>query len=119
MTANAAGGPQHNGLTDAARLRHMRRNARSFANSLLKTRRLEETSQQHEDRMMTWSVGLMGAALFGPPGLLETACNESRNLVIVAAPWAMGVMLALIERLVGGWHRVASSCHLARRWGGA
>src|SRR5262249_48206460 len=108
-----------NGLTDAARLRHMRRNTRSFANSLLKTRRLEEASQRHEDRMLTWSVGLMGAALFATPALLETACHDSRNLVIVAAPWATGIMLALLGRVVGGWHRDASAFHFAGRWAGA
>jgi hypothetical protein len=109
---------EHGGqLDDIARLRHMRRNARSFANALLKTRRLEEASEHHEDRMLTWSVGLMGAALFALPGLLATACGGNRHLVVVAAPWASGVVLALIGRLVGGWYRNASAYRFAGRWG--
>jgi hypothetical protein len=61
-------------LSDAYRVRHLRRNARSFLSMLVKTRRLTEASQRHEDRMLTWSVGLMGVALFALPPLLSTAC---------------------------------------------
>ncbi len=79
---------------------------------------MTEASQQHEDRMLTWSVGLMGAGLFTAPSLLSTACGSVKGQMVFVAPWAAGVMLALLGRVVGGWHRDADSFHFTSKWGG-
>lgn len=99
---------------DAQALRILRRNVRSYAASLAATRKLTDASQRHVDRMLTWSVGLMGAGLFALPNLVTTACGPARQSVgLVAAPWAAGIMLALLGRLVAAWHREADAFHFA------
>jgi hypothetical protein len=49
-------------------------NARAYANALREAQPKAEASQQHLDKMLTWAIGLMGAALFYLPNLLEQAC---------------------------------------------
>jgi hypothetical protein len=79
---------------------------------------MTEVSQQHEDRMLTWSIGLMGAGLFAAPSLLATPAGVANAHMAFAAPWAAGVPLALLGRVVGGWHRDADAFHFAGKWGG-
>jgi hypothetical protein len=111
------GAADDNPLTDPQRVRLMRRNLRSFAGMLATTRRLDEASQRHEDRMLTWSVGLMGGALFALPPVLNAACETTKGYALAAAPWALGVVCALVGRVVGGWHRDASRFHFAAKLG--
>ena len=67
-----------------------------------------EASQEHEDKMLTWLTGLMGAALFALPSILAGACSERQSLRIVAFPWVFGVLLALVGRAIGRQQREAN-----------
>jgi hypothetical protein len=113
-------GPRARDESDAGRrLKAMRRSARSFAFALTKTRRMTEDSQQHEDRMLTWLLGLMGAGLFALPSLLA-ACSSSvpSRMLWTAWPWAAGVLIALVGRVIGGMHRDADRMAFGAKWGG-
>src|SRR3989442_100628 len=56
---------------------------------------ISNSSQAHHDRMLTWSIGLMGAGVFSAYGHLSA---HSRGAVL--APWALGILLAILARLV-------------------
>jgi hypothetical protein len=104
---------------DPGTIKDLKRTARSYANTLMKTRPLTEASQQHEDTMLTWSIGLMGAGLFALPTFMTAARGPGkRGLVVVAGPWVVGILLALLGRLVGGWHRDADRMRFSGKWGG-
>ena len=117
MTPEAASGARE--VSEREKLRALRRNARSYANALTKTRRLTEASQEFEDTMLTWSIGLMGAGLFALPKFLSDACGTTKHsLLAIASPWALGILLALVGRIVGTWHREADALRFAGKWGG-
>jgi len=57
--------------------------------------KIGDASQAHHDRMLTWSIGLMGAGVFAAYGHLPT---HSRGAL---APWILGILFAILARLVG------------------
>jgi hypothetical protein len=93
-------------------------NARAYANALREAQPKAEASQQHLDQMLTWAIGLMGAALFYLPNLLEQACPAGIHprLVWIAVPWGLGILLALGGRVVGARHRDADSIAFYQKW---
>jgi len=54
--------------------------------------------QEHADRMLTWTLGLMGAALYTSYGLLGAAPPAARLCAL--APWLAGVLCALAGRIL-------------------
>ena len=82
-------------------------NARGYANALREAQPKAEASQRHLDQMLTWAIGLMGGALFYLPNLLQQACPSGvrPRLVWIAAPWVLGILLALVGRI---WGRVTA-----------
>lgn len=96
----------------------LRKNARAYVSALRRTRPLAAASQRHIDRMLQWAVALMGAGLLAIPTLLETACEIKRSPfpVWLAAPWLAGVVVALLGRIAGGFHRDADNFHFVRKW---
>lgn len=93
-------------------------NARGYANALREFQPKADASQQHADQMLTWAIGLMGAALFYLPNLLEQAClpGARPRLVWIAAPWGLGILLALGGRILSARHRDADSIAFYQKW---
>lgn len=60
----------------------------------------------------------MGAGLLAIPTLLDTACQIRRSpfLIWLAAPWLAGIVVALLGRIAGGFHRDADNFHFVRKW---
>ncbi len=73
-------------------------------------------SQEHGDNMLTWAVGLMGAGLFALPTFLTATCGHlSLSLPLLASPWALGVVLALLGRVFGGLRRDVEDFYFVRK----
>jgi hypothetical protein len=73
-------------------------------------------SQEHGDQMVTWATGLMGAGLLALPAFLTATCGPRRiSLVLPASPWAAGVIVALLARVLGGLRRDAEDTYHARK----
>ena len=54
--------------------------------------------QDHTDQMLTWLLGLMGAGLIAGLPLLKNAPVRAR--LIAAAPWLIGILVALGGRAI-------------------
>jgi len=54
---------------------------------------------KHDDAMLTWAIGLMGAGLFYANTLLADAPPGLRFLAL--APWIVGILTSLAGRVVG------------------
>src|SRR6266567_4508625 len=54
---------------------------------------------KHDDAMLTWAIGLMGAGLFYANTLLAAAPRGLRFLAL--APWIVGILTSLAGRVVG------------------
>jgi len=79
---------------------------------------MAEASQQHQDQVLTWAIGLMGGGLFYLPNLLAQTCSiDSRpRFVLIAGPWALGILLALVGRMVSAHHRHVDNLAFFRKW---
>jgi len=92
--------------------------ARAFIHALRETRPLQAASQLHQDQMLTWAIGLMGAGLFSVPSLLGFACTGGArsHLLWIAAPWTAGILFALVGRVVAANHRDADNLAFVQKW---
>ena len=73
-------------------------------------------SQEHGDQMLIWATGLMGAGLLALPTFLTATCGSGRmSLVLPASPWAGGVIVALLARVLAGLRRDAEDTYNARK----
>jgi hypothetical protein len=76
-------------------------------------------SQDHSDQMLVWAIGLMGAGLFALPAFLASTCNgpiEPNRVILAAAPWVLGVVLALLSRIFGSLRRDAEDLLLIAKF---
>src|SRR5713226_3425274 len=73
-------------------------------------------SQEHGDQMVIWATGLMGAGLLALPAFLTATCGSGRmSLVLPATPWAAGVIIALLARVLANLRRDAEDIYNARK----
>jgi hypothetical protein len=106
-------------MDDTERLRHLRRNASSYAATLRDTRKVVNLGQRHTDQMLTWSAWLMGAGLLALPAAFKDNCTSAKaDLLWVSIPWAVGLLFAYVGRMVAAEHRGADAYHYAAKWGG-
>jgi hypothetical protein len=54
---------------------------------------------KHDDAMLTWAIGLMGAGMFYANTLLANAPDGLRFLAL--APWIVGILASLAGRMIG------------------
>jgi hypothetical protein len=90
---------------------------KSYADSLARVRELAASEQSKVDGMLTWSVGLMGAGLLGVHSTLGTCGIKGAALLSVAAPWLIGILFAVLGRVLAMHHRQADGLFFARKWG--
>ncbi len=85
------------------------RNARSYSGMLIRVKQMSVRSMLHDDKMLSWIAGLMGAGLLALPTVVDAARSVKPipRLFLVAAPWALGVLFAVAGRIVSGKHRDA------------
>jgi hypothetical protein len=78
---------------------------------------LAAAEQGKVDAMLTWSVGLMGAGLFGVHSTLGTCGVKGVVLLGLVSPWLIGILLAVLGRILAMHHRTADGLLFARKWG--
>jgi hypothetical protein len=67
--------------------------------------RISQASHSHRDRMLTWTVGLMGGGLLRLRSLIGALCTDRRHLLgWVMSSWLFGIILALVVRIIGERH---------------
>jgi hypothetical protein len=99
-----------------AQLAALQRAVRWYGNSVIKGARMARKSQEHADTLLTWSVGLMGAGLFALPAFLTSTCGSmGLSVPLLASPWGLGIVLALVGRVFGGLRRDTEDTYLARK----
>jgi len=93
---------------------------RAYADGLLAIRATRIAEQKHTDDTLVWSLGLMGAGLFALAGLFKAACGLERYAALpwVGAPWALGIALAVIGRLLAERARREEYLAFLDRWQG-
>jgi hypothetical protein len=104
-------------LTPEEGLRQMREMGKSYADSLARVRELAAAEQTKVDAMLTWSVGLMGAGLLGVHSIFGTCGVKGGALLWLTAPWLIGILLAVLGRVLAMHHRTADGLFFARKWG--
>lgn len=66
----------------------------------------------HDDRMLTWAIGLMGGGFFASIHLPSVGVCQAigpRPLIWAASPWVAGVLFAVLGRIAGGRYREVSN----------
>jgi hypothetical protein len=61
--------------------------------------RFAKESQEHADRMLTWTIGLMGAGILASKDFLAAAPVDLRFAAFL--PWIAGIVSAVAGRLLG------------------
>jgi hypothetical protein len=103
VTDRAGPGGRPSDLSEERRVKRLRATTRAYIKGLRSGHLLATKDQRHTDQMFMWLLGLMGLGLFGLPTLLGTVCRAEAlrpALVPLAAPWGVGILLALLGRLV-------------------
>lgn len=98
-------------------LKALREAGKSYADSLARVRELAAAEQGKVDGMLTWTVGLMGAGLLGVHSTLGTCGVKGVTLLWVISPWLIGILLAVLGRILAMQHRTADGLLFARKWG--
>lgn len=87
---------------------------------------LATKTQEHTDKMLTWSIGLMGGGLYGAHTLLK--CGPPHVWLWAILPWLLGILSALAGRVIiaqflkvgGRWNPQArdsaTAPHARKRW---
>jgi hypothetical protein len=75
---------------------------RAYMESVREFRLIDDAARAHLDRMLTWVIGLMGAGVLATANV--SACPR-RDLVWAAAPWIVGILIAVLGRLSGDLYR--------------
>ena len=70
-----------------------------YAEAIHQLQESSTTLFKHDDAMLTWAIGLMGAGLFYANTLLADAPRGLRFVAL--APWIVGILASLAGRVVG------------------
>src|SRR5258708_34888548 len=104
------------GPSQSVQLAALRRITRWYGEAFAAGMEMARKSQEHGDQMVIWATGLMGAGLLALPAFLTATCGPRRiSLVLPASPWAAGVIVALLARVLGGLRRDAEDTYHARK----
>lgn len=98
----------------------LRRSVLSYAHGLNKAHQLAGQSLRHNDRMLTWIIGLTGAAMFALPEFVTSMCSStairSVSVRAVVGAWTAAIALGLVARIIGAYHRDADDLFFLSKW---
>jgi len=96
----------------------LRRLITGYCAALRESHTFAGESQTQSDRLLAWTVALMGAGIFAAPTFLSSVgadLHGSRGGLLVLAPWVLGILFGVVGRLFALELRDANNLYVAER----